>query len=161
MFVYIIAIVVIAIDQWLKFLVKFHMQEGQTIPILEPFVSITSIRNPGAAFGMLQNQTWLFILIACAVIVAGIVFERRTSHENRTLLRLAIGLLVGGAIGNLVDRILYKTVVDYVNVQIFVFNFADAAITFAVIFFLIDALFRDGKQTSNSQSTAKDEVDDV
>jgi signal peptidase II len=132
------------------------MYEGQSIMILDHVLAITSIRNPGAAFGMLKHQQWLFILIAVVVIILGIYFERRTADGNRTLLRLAIGLLVGGAVGNLIDRILYQTVVDYVNVQVFVFNFADAAITFAVIFFLWDAL-RSGSDDSVKLKQAKDE----
>jgi signal peptidase II len=156
MLVYTIAILVIAIDQVLKYIVKHAMYEGQSITLLDHVLAITSIRNPGAAFGMLQHQRWLFIVVALLVILAGVIFERRTARSHRHLLRLAIGLMVGGAVGNLIDRMLYKTVVDYVNVQVFVFNFADAAITIAVGLILWDAVRQD-RSVSNPLEQAKDE----
>ncbi|WP_018132391.1 signal peptidase II [Effusibacillus pohliae] len=136
---YVWAALVTALDQFTKFLVKTYMTEGESIPVLGDFLRITSHRNPGAAWGILAGQRWLFIVISIAVIIGVAYYARRVKSG---LVRAALPLLLGGAVGNLIDRILYGEVVDFFDVRIIhypIFNVADSAIVIAVGLILLDA----------------------
>lgn len=138
---YIIAILIIVLDQTSKYLIKTYMQIGESFPLLGDVLRLTSHRNPGAAFGILQGQRWFFILIGLSVII-GIFFINRKIAGRRRWLRVALGLLMGGAVGNLIDRILYGYVVDFIDVRIIhypIFNVADSAIVLAVILLLVES----------------------
>jgi signal peptidase II len=118
--------------------VKTKMELGESIPVLGDFLRITSHRNPGAAWGILAGQQWLFIVITLTVI-GGIIYYSR--HAKRRLLRIALPLLLGGALGNLLDRVLYGSVVDFLHVKVInfpIFNVADSAIVIAVGLILLD-----------------------
>lgn len=71
---YLIAVIIIALDQWTKQLVLKHMERGESIPLIADVFHLTSHRNMGAAFGILQNQRWLFIIITLAVVI-GIIYS--------------------------------------------------------------------------------------
>ncbi|MDB5084321.1 MAG: signal peptidase [Bacilli bacterium] len=143
MWVYLGAILVLIIDQLSKFLVKAWMLQDQAIPIVGNYLVLLSIRNPGAAFGILEGQRWLFITITILVLAVIAVVEKRIP-KHRKLVRFSLALLCGGAIGNLLDRVLTGKVVDFIYVQVInfpIFNLADAAISIAVVLLLLDAFF--------------------
>jgi signal peptidase II len=146
---YILALFVIFIDQWTKWLIVKYMELGQSIPVIETFFYLTSHRNRGAAWGMLQGQMWFFYIITVIVIGAVIYYMQRYAKEQ-PLLGLSLGFILGGAIGNFIDRLLRKEVVDFIDVYIFsynypIFNIADSALVIGVGMIMI-LTFLEGKQ---------------
>ncbi len=134
---YVIAVVMIIIDQWTKYLVIENMTIGESIPIIDNIFYFTSHRNPGAAWGILQGQMWFFYIITLIVVGIIVYYIERYAKTNR-LLGISLGLVLGGAIGNLIDRVRFQEVVDFVDVYIFsydypIFNVADSSLVIGVI----------------------------
>ncbi|KYD07230.1 Lipoprotein signal peptidase [Parageobacillus caldoxylosilyticus] len=145
MIYYIIALAVVAIDQWTKWLIVKYMRLGESIPIIPNVLYITSHRNRGAAWGILQGQFWLFYLITVIVVIGLIVYIQRLPRGER-LFGVALGLMLGGAIGNFIDRLFRKEVVDFIHAYIGtysfpVFNIADSALTIGVALLFIKMFF--------------------
>lgn len=116
------------LDQFSKLVVQRTMEQGQSIPIINNIFHLTYIQNPGAAFGLLAYRTAFFIFTTLAVVLVIIMFYRRLG-EKRGSLPLGMGLVVGGALGNLIDRLRYGKVVDFFDFRVWpVFNIADTAI---------------------------------
>ncbi|HHY74547.1 MAG TPA: signal peptidase II [Bacillus bacterium] len=154
MIYYLLAIIVIFIDQLSKWLVVKNMEFAESIAIIDQFFYLTSHRNRGAAWGILQGQMWFFYIITIIVIVAIIYYIRKLARESR-LIGSALGLILGGAIGNFIDRLVRKEVVDffdfYLNFYFFqyhypIFNVADAALVVGVILLLIHTLLEGKKE---------------
>lgn len=123
-----IGILVFIIDQLVKHLVVSTMHLGQSLPVIKGIFHITYVLNPGAAFGMLEHQRWFFIVVALAAVLLGAAFYKKLQQES-FLMRSGAGLLLGGAVGNLADRIQSGLVVDFLDFRIWpVFNIADIAI---------------------------------
>ena len=123
-----IGILVFVIDQLVKHLVVSTMHLGQSFPVIKGIFHITYVLNPGAAFGMLEHQRWFFIIVALAAVLLGVFFYKRLQQES-ILMRSGAGLLLGGAVGNLADRIQSGLVVDFLDFRVWpVFNIADIAI---------------------------------
>lgn len=123
-----IGILVFIIDQLVKHLVVSTMHLGQSLPVIKGIFHITYVLNPGAAFGMLEHQRWFFILVALVAVLLGAAFYKKLQQES-FLMRSGAGLLLGGAVGNLADRIQSGLVVDFLDFRIWpVFNIADIAI---------------------------------
>jgi signal peptidase II len=125
------AVVVVVLDQWTKWIAFRGMDTGQSVNIL-PGVSFGQTRNDGIAFGVFAGKPWIvFSLMAVALAVLLAFYVR---NRNRSGLWLATGLLLGGAIGNAIDRISLGYVRDFIELPHFPsFNVADIAITFGVI----------------------------
>ena len=123
-----IGILVFILDQLVKHAVLGSMHLGESIPIIKDVFHITFVLNPGAAFGMLEHQRWIFIVVALLVVVLALVFYKHIQRES-LITRIGAGLLLGGALGNLLDRIQSGLVVDFLDFRIWpVFNIADIAI---------------------------------
>ena len=123
-----IGILVFILDQLVKHAVLVSMHLGESIPIIKDVFHITFVLNPGAAFGMLEHQRWIFIVVALLVVVLALVFYKHIQRES-LITRIGAGLLLGGALGNLLDRIQSGLVVDFLDFRIWpVFNIADIAI---------------------------------
>lgn len=144
-----IAIFVIILDQLTKWMVVTNMELGERIPIWDPWLGILSHRNRGAAWGMLEGQMWLFFIVTIGVIIA-IIYFYHTEAKGKPFFQVSLMLLLGGAIGNFIDRLFLGEVVDFVDVLIPVinydfpiFNIADAALTIAVIMLLITILMEE------------------
>ena len=134
MIYYVIALFVIAIDQISKWLIVKNMELGTSIPIIDNVLYITSHRNRGAAWGILENKMWFFYIIT-VVFVVFIVFYMKKYAKTDRLLGISLGLILGGAIGNFIDRVFRQEVVDFIHVYIFsynypVFNIADSKIMY-------------------------------
>ncbi len=130
---WIIAFSVFIVDWVTKFLAKTYIKFGSSIPILK-FFSITHITNTGTAFGLFKNFQWIFIVFSAAVIVF-IILRHKTFDK---LTQIALALVLGGAFGNLFDRIFYGNVIDFIHFNFWpAFNIADSAITIAIILLLI------------------------
>lgn len=157
--------VVVMIDQWTKHLVRTNLPMNGTwapFPALEPYFNIVHWSNTGAAFGLLQGQSSLFVVIALVVIVAVLAYVRYLPADNWAV-RFCIGLQLGGAIGNnLIDRLRQGYVTDFllftlpVNGKVYMWpawNVADGCIVVGTI--LLAILLLRAEQAQAAQGTAK------
>ena len=151
---YVLAGLVVILDQFSKWVVLNHIRLGETIYVA-PFWNWVLTFNPGAAFSFLADQPgwqrWLFTLLALAVS-AWIALELRR-HPEQKLLSLALALIMGGALGNVIDRIRFGAVVDFVQWHTAgyywpAFNVADSAITVGAILLVFSTLTAPGKKGS-------------
>ena len=138
-----IALIIIILDQITKWLVVRNMELGERIAIWDPWLGLLSHRNRGAAWGMLEGQMWLFYIVT-VVVIAGIIYFNHTEAKGDSFLQVSLGVLLGGAIGNFIDRMVLGEVVDFVDILIHVinyhlpiFNVSDMALTFGVIFIFV------------------------
>lgn len=128
------ALGVVALDQLTKILTVRKIAEGGCVRLLDRVVHLTYVRNDGAAFSMLSGQRWLFIVIALAAIVLATVLIWKKVFTKKTEL-FCLAAILGGAIGNLIDRVVYGSVVDMIELEFMhfaVFNVADCFITCGV-----------------------------
>lgn len=150
MIYYVIALFVIAIDQISKWLIVKNMELGTSIPIIDNVLYITSYRNRGAAWGILENKMWFFYIITVVFVVFIVIYMQKYAKTDK-LLGISLGLILGGAIGNFIDRVFRQEVVDFIHVYIFsynypVFNIADSALCIGVVLIIIQTLL-EGKKT--------------
>ena len=133
---------VIIIDQIVKQIITHYMTPGESIPVIAGVFHLTFVENAGAAFGMLANQQWFFILAAGAFILAACLFYYKIAKEG-AFFRYGCMALTGGAAGNLIDRLLPGgKVIDFFDFQIWpVFNIADIAIVAGLISMMFDIIF--------------------
>lgn len=135
-------------------------QAGNFQPIFGDVLWLRMVHNSGAAFGMLPDASIVFA-VAAVVVVIGIVFYSHKLAAASWLVRIAIGLELGGALGNLIDRVHYGYVVDFIdfrlwpNIWPFVFNISDAAITIGVVLLLWHFVIGTGRQPAPSQPEHK------
>lgn len=131
---------IVALDQWTKYLVRVTLVVGEQwnpIEALAPYIRIINWHNTGAAFGMLPSGGIFFTIIAILVSIAIVYYYPRVPREEH-LLRLALALQLGGALGNLTDRLLQGPVTDFVSVYKFpVFNIADASIFIGTLLMIL------------------------
>jgi signal peptidase II len=136
----------LVLDQASKLAVDGSMQLYQSIPLLPSF-NLTYVHNTGAAFSFLSEaggwQRWFFAALAAAISI-GITFWLTRLQKHETLLAVALSLVLGGAIGNLIDRLAYGYVIDFLDVYVGTwhwpaFNIADSAITIGVGLMLIES----------------------
>src|SRR5690625_3776258 len=151
---YILAFIVIILDQWTKWLVINKMELYEQIPIIENFFSLTSHRNSGAAWGILQDQMTFFYIITVIVII-GIIYMMQKYAREHMLLAISLSFILGGAIGNFIDRLFRKEVVDFLDFIIFtydfpIFNVADSSLTVGVFLFII-ATFLDERKAKKGK----------
>ena len=154
-----LALVIIGVsvlaDQVLKWVVTNTLEIGQTVPLIDGVFHFTYIRNHGAAFSILQNQQLFLILVTAAITVILLIFLYRTRNNNNLLMKISIPLIIGGGIGNLIDRIRLGYVVDYLDFRLIhfpVFNFADCCVTIGAGLLIIGILtWDDGRSLKGKQ----------
>lgn len=151
MIYYVIALIVFLVDQGSKWLVKTNMDLGQQISVIGDFFYITSHRNRGAAFGILQDQRWFFIVVTIIVVVALVWYIQKIKSQPDKLLPLALSLVLAGAIGNFLDRLLMGEVVDFFKFNFGsytfpIFNVADSAIVVGVALIILDTLLESRRE---------------
>lgn len=151
----IVSALVIAADQFTKMLIMDALTLYQRLPVL-PFLDIVRMHNSGAAFSFLAGasgwQRWVFAGVAVAVSVGLLFWLVRLPRRGKGVLALGLALLIGGAIGNLIDRLIFGYVVDFILVywrewSYPAFNIADSAITCGVMLVLFDGLVLDRRST--------------
>lgn len=134
-----VAAVVFVADQTIKILVEGSMRVGESTELIPGFLSLTHIKNDGGAFGLLGGNQ-LVLLAGSAVAIAVVIWMLLSGSSSR-LTTLGCGLVLGGAAGNLLDRLTAGEVTDYVHFSFwYIFNAADAAITVGVAVLLFSAL---------------------
>jgi signal peptidase II len=162
---FVVALVTIAADQLAKMAVVDRLALFERVPVLGTFLRVTNIRNSGAVFGMMKgagSYFTLFSVIAGGALVVAILFARKSS----LLVKIALGMVLGGALGNLVDRLRFGAVVDFIDVGIGeaarwpCFNIADAAITVGVVLLIGNALRMSGTETCDEGVKLEDPAGD-
>lgn len=142
------AVLVVAADQPSKIWVRSNIVLGESLLEWGPF-RLTHIQNSGAAFGLFQNQSFTLTIVAFVGIIVlllfALVYSSRFSVSDSKLTKPALGLILGGTIGNLIDRLHRGYVTDFIDIGFWpAFNIADSAITVGVILFAYSLLFLAG-----------------
>ena len=142
--IYSLLSIVFILDQIIKLLIMKFIHENQIITIIPNFFSLTFVKNTGAAFSILEGKTSLLIIISVFFIT--LIHEYIKKENNITKLSsISYGLILGGVFGNLIDRIIYKSVIDFLSFKFFgysfpIFNFADMCITIGILLLIIDII---------------------
>lgn len=155
------------LDILTKYLVDSHVDYADRIPVIEGFFYLTHVRNPGAAFGLFANSNdmlrqWFFIGVSIVAILIVLSFFRQLAPRDR-LSALALGLILGGAVGNLIDRVVRKEVVDFLHFRLWGgyswpdFNVADSCIVVGVAILLLELLASEGEKRAGAEPAEPDE----
>jgi signal peptidase II len=154
-----IALLAAAIDQMTKSITVHYLRFGETVDVIPGILSFTRVKNTGIAFSMLSNSGWVLMVIIAILIVAITVLILRGKFTGFE--RFCLALVLGGAIGNLLDRIFYGYVLDMIElrfVKFAVFNFADCCVTVGCILFAVAYLFfheRELRKQANRETIAR------
>lgn len=139
--IFIIVLATLSLDQLTKFLITKNLFQNQSIPIIKGIFHITLVHNRGAAFGILKNQIPLFIITSLFAIIL-IYFNLKKNRQSKSY-SIALSLILAGALGNLIDRLFFGYVIDFLDFRIWpVFNVADSAITIGAILLGWSILFK-------------------
>lgn len=139
-------IILAAIDQLVKAAVVAYLQPVGTITVIPGLLEWKYVENRGAAFGILAEHRWIFIVLTVCVVAVAIFFLLFKRCKSKFLI-IALVLLIAGGIGNLIDRVVLGYVIDYIYVTFFpfIFNFADCCVCIGAVFFIVYILFVEGK----------------
>lgn len=157
----------VVFDQITKLLTVRFLELGETIPLWEDVFHFTYIQNRGAAFGMLSDNRWVFMVVSTVAIV-GVLFYLIKYRPANKLLVISLSMIVGGGIGNMIDRVFLGYVVDFIDVRLInfaVFNIADSFVTVGacilILYLVLDMVreYRQAKQQKeNKIAEEKEEV---
>lgn len=141
MLVLLLGFSIMLLDQLSKQLVRAHLSYGDSIPVIDGFFNLVYVRNDGAAWNLLSGHGLILISISALVLLLLLVFRKRFLDDT-LFHRILLGLMVGGIVGNLIDRIRFGWVTDFLDFQFGSyhypsFNVADSAICIAVVFYII------------------------
>lgn len=157
--VIILSAVIVGIDQLIKYFVFNFLKPIGSVDVIPGLFSLDYVENKGAAFGMMANMRWVFIVFTIVVIaiILYVVFKKKIT--NKLFIASAI-LLIGGGIGNLIDRIFLGFVIDYLSISFFppVCNFADYCITIGTVLLLVYLLFFSDYFKSNKKDKLNEQV---
>ena len=141
-----IALIIVLGDQIIKYLVSTNMFVGQSILVIPNIFHLTYILNAGAAFGILANQRYFFIIIAVLLVAIVIYFRQKLLYQPKAV-QMGIYMLLGGALGNMIDRIILGKVIDYMDFRIWpIFNLADVAIVLGCMIIIYKLIFTNGAE---------------
>lgn len=143
---------VIIIDQASKLWIKINLPHWESLNIIGSFLRFTHVKNPGIAFGISVGNFTMLVAILSIIATLFIAYLHWQERNNHPLIVIGLGLILGGAIGNLIDRSSvfftqhYTGVVDFIDIgtagfRWYTFNVADSAVTIGIIFYLIHSLF--------------------
>ena len=149
-----VASIIVGFDQWTKYLVRTLIPFGQSWspwPWLDPYARLVHWQNTGAAFGMFQGFGMVFTVLAFLVAIA-ILYYFPQVPANEWALRVAMVMMLGGAVGNLIDRLTLGTVTDFISLGTFaVFNVADASISIGTAILILAVWISERKQKKQAQ----------
>jgi signal peptidase II len=158
-----LTLLVVIADQLSKAIIEAYFEVHETLPVIDGFFSITSVRNYGAAWSILSGYGWLLLIIAAILVAAGIKFFR-TLTDGWIERYFAIFTVLGGVIGNSIDRIWRGAVVDFIDFHYYnkwsypVFNIADIAICVGIGIYIISDIIRPDKKNSQNSAGNEDNI---
>ncbi|MCG8605405.1 signal peptidase II [bacterium] len=156
-----VSVGVVLLDQVTKLLVRFNLEYAKSYEIVGNFVRFTYIENPGMAFGIQFGGQIFFTLFASLATIIIFIYIIK-AREEKISLRLALAMILGGAIGNLIDRFMYGKVVDFVDVGVDttrwpIFNVADSAVTVSMIMMITIVLLKKKKKAENENEPTSEQ----
>ena len=152
-----LTLAVVVLDQWTKWLITSNFVEFQSVT-LSPVFDLVRLHNEGAAFSFLSNasgwQRWLFTALGIGVSAGLLVWLKRLPARGQHLLAAALALIMGGALGNVIDRILLGHVIDFIHVHYQqwyfpAFNVADSSITVGAGLLILDSVLSGRRAAAN------------
>ena len=154
MFLIIIIVSIIALDQWSKWAIKTSFNLYQSKPVIQDLLHFTYVTNDGMAFGLSfpgGKHVLLIMTILLTGFIVGFLWKEKNGHP---LIKYGLALILSGAIGNLIDRLLYGKVVDFLDLMIgnfhwYIFNIADSSVTIGMILFIIHSIYIEQKKTND------------
>lgn len=153
-----IGLVIVVVDQIIKYFISAYLQPVGTIDVIDNLFKLTYVENRGVAFGMFSDMRWIFVALTSIMLIAIIFFMFKKNPEGK-LFYISAGLIIGGGIGNLIDRIFYGYVIDYLSLSFFspVCNFADYCITAGTVVLIVYVLFFSDLAGSSKKVNKADE----
>lgn len=151
-------IFVILFDRITKILAAVYLSPVDTFPIIKDVLHFTYVENKGAAFGMLKDARWVFMVSSTVVIIAICVYMYINRKNMGKFISFTLSLILAGGIGNMIDRICFGYVIDFIDfclINFAVFNIADAALTIGAVLLVYYVLFLESKQTPNKQQSGE------
>ncbi len=163
---YLIAAVVVALDQLTKWLAVDYLKPEGSVPLIDGVLHLTYAENKGAAFGMMENSRWVFMSVSTVAIAVLLVVIARYGKRYK-FATFAVSMILGGGIGNMIDRLRIGYVVDFVDFRLInfaIFNVADSFVTVGaalLVVYLFMELVREGKAEREKKAIAAVASDDV
>ena len=157
---YLFAVIVVVLDQVIEWMIVANLGVNQVIPLIPGVLDLFYIKNYGAAFSMLIDQRVLLIFVSIAVMLVIVYVDRRYAVGKMDM-KVALGVLFGGAAGNLIDRVHLGYVVDYIYLPFIhfpVFNLADSAIVVSMAYLLLRFFIR--SELKDQKRGGKEDVDE-
>ncbi len=138
------ALFIILFDQASKIYIQYSMHIGESIPVIEGIFHITYVENPRTSFGLFEYNSSFFVIAAVISVILVILIYKKIIFKKDPFMYIPLTLVLGGAVGNLIDRVrINGMVIDFIDFRIWpVFNFADSAIVCGMLVLLIHVLFR-------------------
>jgi len=153
------SLLIVGLDQFFKKLAVENLSNIETMPLIDGFFHLSYVENRGAAFGILDEKAMLLSVFTIVILLAVIGFIVTGKMKNKFLL-WAMALVLGGGIGNLIDRLSKGYVVDYLDLRVInfaVFNFADCCVVIGAILIILYMFFVDGKNANTDTPLQYDE----
>ena len=152
--IYGLILVIVALDQWSKWAIKTSFNLYQSKPVIQDLLHFTYVTNDGMAFGLSfpgGKHVLLIMTILLTGFIVGFLWKEKNGHP---LIKYGLALILSGAIGNLIDRLLYGKVVDFLDLMIgnfhwYIFNIADSSVTIGMILFIIHSIYIEQKKTND------------
>ena len=152
--IYGLIVVIVALDQWSKWAIKTSFNLYQSKPVIQDLLHFTYVTNDGMAFGLSfpgGKHVLLIMTILLTGFIVGFLWKEKNGHP---LIKYGLALILSGAIGNLIDRLLYGKVVDFLDLMIgnfhwYIFNIADSSVTIGMILFIVHSIYIDQKKTND------------
>ena len=152
--IYGLIVVIVALDQWSKWAIKTSFNLYQSKPVIQDLLHFTYVTNDGMAFGLSfpgGRHVLLILTILLTGFIIGFLWKEKNGHP---LIKYGLALILSGAIGNLIDRLLYGKVVDFLDLMIgdfhwYIFNIADSSVTIGMILFIIHSIYIERNKTND------------
>lgn len=153
-----LALLAVVLDQVTKILAVKYLMPVNTVPIIKSVLHLTYLENTGAAFGSLKNSRWVFLAVSTFAIIALVFYMFRFKPKNRVL-SAGLAFIIGGGIGNMIDRIAKGYVVDFIDFRLInfaVFNVADSFVCVGAALVIIYIFFFAEKEDKNAKNEKKE-----
>ena len=159
----------VALDQLTKWLAVVYLQGEPSFPIWQDVLHFTFVKNKGAAFGMLSEHRWVFMILSTVTIVGLSIYLFRFSKKNNKIINICLAMIIGGGIGNMIDRILLGYVIDFIDFCAFdfwvwVFNVADACVCVGVfmlaVYLVMDTVRTEREKKQKLSAEGSKEADE-
>jgi len=156
MFLFGVIAAIVTLDQWSKWMVKTSYELYHSEPVIQGFFHFTYVTNDGMAFGLSfpgGKQILLAVTLVLTGVIIGMLWKERNSHN---LIRYGLSFILAGALGNMIDRIIYGKVVDFLDIMIgdfhwYIFNVADSSVTIGMILFILHTVIIGDKKSISSE----------